>query len=240
MKPPPHQPRISPQKASVEGFPSRGDLRGRPFPVHVQLAEQLRVQPAACGSSRRRRFCPTPDPHCLTRSRVVCCRRAICSRVCLSLATVKGPPVCPRVPGIVATGPPQEGPRAGRRSRYRPGAGSRTARSAWFCPSPGVVGAPQVPGGGRCRAGAGRRSFCGTLARCRFALGRAAIASTQQMAIPPRAGSDPGWIPTALGELERVAVTPPGSAEPPATREMRPSRQITRRFAPSPKSVKAA
>lgn len=63
-----------------------------------------------------------------------------------------------------------------------------------------------------------------------LALGRTAIASTQQMAIPPLSSGDPGWVAAAVGELKRAAVTPSSSVG---------SRPIGRRIAPSPKSVKA-
>lgn len=62
-----------------------------------------------------------------------------------------------------------------------------------------------------------------------LALGRAAIASTQRIAIP-RSGDDPGWVATAVDELERATVTSPPSAG---------GRPIGRRSAPSPKSVRA-
>ena len=63
-----------------------------------------------------------------------------------------------------------------------------------------------------------------------LALARTAIASTQQIAIPPLSNDDPSWVATAVGELERVAVTSPPSAG---------SRPIGRRSAPSPKSGRA-
>ena len=68
-----------------------------------------------------------------------------------------------------------------------------------------------------------------------LALGRTAIASTQRIAIPARSSSDSGWIATAVGELERAAVTPSGPAE----REVWLPRQISRRITPSPKSARA-
>jgi hypothetical protein len=63
-----------------------------------------------------------------------------------------------------------------------------------------------------------------------LAVGRAAIASTQQIAIPPLSNDDPGWVATAVGEFERATVTSPPSAG---------SRPIERRSAPSPKSGRA-
>jgi len=62
-----------------------------------------------------------------------------------------------------------------------------------------------------------------------LALGRTAIAPTQQIAIPP-SGDDLGWVATAASELERATVTSP----PPTG-----SRPIGRRAAPSPTSVRA-
>ncbi len=68
-----------------------------------------------------------------------------------------------------------------------------------------------------------------------LALGRTAIASAQQVAIPTRSSSDSGWIATAAGELERVAMTP----SEPAEREVWLPRHISRRSTPSPKSARA-
>lgn len=63
-----------------------------------------------------------------------------------------------------------------------------------------------------------------------LALGRAAIASTQQIMIPPKTTDDPDWVDSAVIELENAT-----------ERSLRPtgSRSIGRRIAPSPKSRKA-
>lgn len=63
-----------------------------------------------------------------------------------------------------------------------------------------------------------------------LALGRAAIASTQQIAIPTLESGDPDWTATAVGELARVTLTAPPSASSPS---------IGRRNAPSPRSARA-
>lgn len=63
-----------------------------------------------------------------------------------------------------------------------------------------------------------------------LALGRPAIASTQQIAIPPLSSNDPGWVANAVGELELTSVT-----SPPPTR----SRPVGRRSAASPQRGRA-
>ncbi|GAB2493907.1 hypothetical protein GCM10027063_36710 [Promicromonospora xylanilytica] len=63
-----------------------------------------------------------------------------------------------------------------------------------------------------------------------LALSRAAIASTQQIAIPSLASEDSSWVATAVGELEKATVTPLPSAG---------SRPIGKLSAPSPKSSRA-
>lgn len=62
-----------------------------------------------------------------------------------------------------------------------------------------------------------------------LALGRAAIASTQQIAIPLFSNEDPGWVAPAVRELERATLTSHPSG----------SRPVTRRRVPSPRTSKA-
>lgn len=61
-----------------------------------------------------------------------------------------------------------------------------------------------------------------------LALGRNAIASTQQIAIPPLSGDDFGWLATAIGELKTTPVaSPPPTGSRPRGRHsaMSPRRQ---------------
>ena len=63
-----------------------------------------------------------------------------------------------------------------------------------------------------------------------LALGRTAIASTQQIAIPLSSNEEPGWVATAVGELASANLTSPSPSG---------SRPIGRRRAPSPRTSKA-
>jgi hypothetical protein len=63
-----------------------------------------------------------------------------------------------------------------------------------------------------------------------LALDPTAIASTQQVTIPLSSNDGPGWLATAVGELEGATLTSP---------PLSGSRPIGRRFAPSPRINKA-